>query len=685
MWRIGTVSSRLDIQFLGFGQHLVAKVFTELARSLQIGAPAQDVGELFLNRKVGEARGVPLVELDEHIYGAVRGEVVAKYRAEKGQATNMMAPAEVDDAIVRDCDAHPPRGHATGTFCPSRSASLGGTRDGGDLVGEVHLAVVLGPVAELAPGAGQAPEPVGVAADAVDDEERNTVVVRDVLGLHHPDGLLRLIARREIRAEGPMHRRDIARLDVIDVVVARAADAPLHDFQPAAVHLAGGEHEAEQLVGRLRPAVPVVRARRHLGRDHVDAPVPHEPLVVIRRVVGAADDDATHALLQRHAVDIVGERDVGVLGLELGVAVVLPGVRRHARRAHEAAVDDGVGAAEVLAVGVAIGLRQIGEDEAGHGLAVARLVLDIDGHHVPALVERLEHPLGDVAGRPGQHHATLGHHIPSNDRQGHSPRKTGLRFSSIARRPSLASWLRRAAWMRASRSSCATWSRAASARARSALMPASESGALSARVRASAAVAFSTSAAATTSCTMPMASARRASISRPVKSRWRVFAGPMISSSFWARAKPGTRPMRASGMPSRAPSAAILRSQCSASSQPPATASPWITAMVGWREASTLRSTGTMSTCGSRASISRRSRPEQKADPAPRTTTTRTSRRVSRSSKTAASARSSAAFMALRVSGRLRVTVATSSATASRSSADMARWYIIRALARESA
>jgi len=85
-------------------------------------------------------------------------------------------------------------------------------------------------------------------------------------------------------------------------------------------------------------------------------------------------------------------------------------------------------------------------------------------------------------------------------------------------------------------------------------MPASESGALSARVRASAAVAFSTSAAATTSCTMPMARARRASISRPVKSRWRVLAGPMISSSFWARAKPGTRPMRASGMPSRAPS-----------------------------------------------------------------------------------------------------------------------------------
>src|SRR5438045_8672231 len=147
-------------------------------------------------------------------------------------------------------------------------SSLGGPRDGGDLVGEVHLAVVLRTVADLAPGAGQAPEPVGVAADAVDDEERDAIGVRDVLRLHHPDSLLRLIARREIRAEGSMHRRDITRLDVIDVVVARAADAPLHDFQPAAVHRAGGEHEAAQRVGRLRPAVPVVRGRGPRGPPH---------------------------------------------------------------------------------------------------------------------------------------------------------------------------------------------------------------------------------------------------------------------------------------------------------------------------------------------------------------------------------------------------------------------------------
>src|SRR5215468_6204211 len=55
--------------------------------------------------------------------------------------------------------------------------------------------------------------------------------------------------------------------------------------------------------------------------------------------------------------------------------------------------------------------------------------------------------------------------------------------------------------------------------------------------------------------------------------------------------------------------------------------------------------------------------PEQNAGPSPRTRTTRTSLRPSSSSKAAPSPRSSAAFIALRCSGRLSVTVATPSAT----------------------
>src|SRR5262245_15845504 len=194
---------------------------------------------------------------------------------------------------------------------------------------------------------------------------------------------------------------------------------------------------------------------------------------------------------------------------------------------------------------------------------------------------------------------------------------------------------------------------------------------------ASCAVAASSSAAATTWWTMPISCARRASMGWPVKSRCRVWAGPMISTSFWPSRKGTTSPMRARGMPNRATSAATRRSQWRASSQPPAMASPCTMAMVGWRERSTRPSTSMTPFSGSalwappRASISLRSMPEQKAGPAPRTTTTRTSRLASSASKRSRSEARRAAFMALRCPGRLRVTVATPSSMAQRTSSDM--------------
>src|SRR5262249_2983761 len=51
----------------------------------------------------------------------------------------------------------------------ARLLHLRRARELGDAVGEIHLAVVLRRVADLALGAGQAPEAVRVAADAVDD------------------------------------------------------------------------------------------------------------------------------------------------------------------------------------------------------------------------------------------------------------------------------------------------------------------------------------------------------------------------------------------------------------------------------------------------------------------------------------------------------------------------------------
>src|SRR5262245_15527661 len=82
-------------------------------------------------------------------------------------------------------------------------------RDLRDLVREVDLAVVLGTIADRVTGVGDGPEAVGVAADPVDDEERDAVLVADRFRLHHPDRLLDLVASREIGAERPMHRGDV--------------------------------------------------------------------------------------------------------------------------------------------------------------------------------------------------------------------------------------------------------------------------------------------------------------------------------------------------------------------------------------------------------------------------------------------------------------------------------------------
>jgi hypothetical protein len=180
------------------------------------------------------------------------------------------------------------------------------------------------------------------------------VLVLDALGLDHADGLLDLVPPRQVGAQRAVHDGNVPGGHAVDVVVARRPDAPLHDLEPAALHGAGGEHEAEQLVGGLGPAVPVVRARRHVGRHHVEPARPHQALVVVGRVVGAGHHHAPDALLERGAIHVVGQRHVLVLGPELGVAAVLPGGGVETGRPHVAAVDDGVGAPEVLAVGVVV-------------------------------------------------------------------------------------------------------------------------------------------------------------------------------------------------------------------------------------------------------------------------------------------------------------------------------------------
>src|SRR5262245_1235313 len=183
------------------------------------------------------------------------------------------------------------------------SARLGSARPGGagesrDLVGEVDLAVVLGNVADLGPRVGDAPEAVGVAADAVHDQEGHAVLVGDVFRLHHADGLLDLISPREIGAEGAMHDLDVAWGDAIEVVVAWSPEAPLHARQPAAAHRAADQDDPGEVVGGLGQAVPVAGAGRHLRRDHLELAGRDQPLVVVGSMVGASHHDPPHTLLE---------------------------------------------------------------------------------------------------------------------------------------------------------------------------------------------------------------------------------------------------------------------------------------------------------------------------------------------------------------------------------------------------
>ena len=235
------------------------------------------------------------------------------------------------------------------------------------------------------------------------------MLVGDGVGLDHPDRLLHLIAPGEVRPQGTVHGLDVPGFDPVQIVIPGRADPPLHDLQLASVDLAGGEDEPQELVGGLGPAVPVVGPRRHLRRDHLQPARPDEALVVVPGVVGAGGDHPADALLEGRPIDVVGERHVLVLGPELRVAVVLPGVGAEPRRAHIRAVDHRVGPAEMAAVRVAVGLSQVGDHDARDRLPVPGRASGVDRDQLPPLAQFPEHALADVSGRPGQDHSAFAH------------------------------------------------------------------------------------------------------------------------------------------------------------------------------------------------------------------------------------------------------------------------------------
>ncbi len=87
--------------------------------------------------------------------------------------------------------------------------------------------------------------------------------------------------------------------------------------------------------------------------------------------------------------------------------------------------------------------------------------------------------------------------------------------------------------------------------------------------------------------TRPERSASCASIMRPVRIRSIALALPTACVSRWVPPMPGMMPSLISGWPNLALSAAMMRSHCRASSQPPPSAKPATAAITGLRTSAT--------------------------------------------------------------------------------------------------
>ena len=164
------------------------------------------------------------------------------------------------------------------------------------------------------------------------------------------------------------------------------------------------------------------------------------------------------------------------------------------------------------------------------------------------------------------------------------------------------------------------------------LASATASGPLAAILPASSRTLVISSAAGTTWSARPMRSASAAEMRSPVKHSSLALATPTRRARRWVPPKPGMTPSATSGWPNFALSAATMKSQASASSQPPPRAKPLTAAIHGLAECSTAWprlppiSANVWASAGPRSFISAMSAPATNALlPAPVTTTTRMS------------------------------------------------------------
>src|SRR6266536_1368102 len=95
MCRRRTSGSRRLIQRVRFGEDVITEERADKSGRIQIDPTPQDRGELILHGEEGEAGNVVWLELDEHVNGAVRAEVIPQHRAEQRQSSDVVPSAEV--------------------------------------------------------------------------------------------------------------------------------------------------------------------------------------------------------------------------------------------------------------------------------------------------------------------------------------------------------------------------------------------------------------------------------------------------------------------------------------------------------------------------------------------------------------------------------------------------------------
>jgi hypothetical protein len=105
MCRIGTVSSRCDIQVSSLGQHPIAQVGAQAAGNMNVRTPPEQRGQGVLDAGEREERDLcPGLELHEDVDVARFGEVVTQDGPEERQSSDPMSPTQPVQIVGGDAD-----------------------------------------------------------------------------------------------------------------------------------------------------------------------------------------------------------------------------------------------------------------------------------------------------------------------------------------------------------------------------------------------------------------------------------------------------------------------------------------------------------------------------------------------------------------------------------------------------